>query len=377
MKYTAEQIKPKRYPDEKPSEDRAYVNYRVLLDNGTQSLFNWNPISQSDGKMIWNKYVTWFIDIPNPPEELRFLAYPENKPEQDGEYWVHNKVHDKWDVHFWSGNYFTNLVSAYWDNLFDYFIPYRLDEPVSDTDELDEPLGNSEQLEREDKVTYKPKDKFSDYTDEELLLELINRNVMFEAPKKTERLVRHYEVFVDIGDDNTASIILPQDSLFKLREIVYDEQSSNPCQSERDNEMELKILVDWRKDKDMVNLNTGRVTKDDFRTICTQFLDAEGYDVAKREPEWLPCPNPECRCKRAVYIDVNTIDSLEGDYTYYSVLCDGCGYCGPEAKTPQEAIRLHNLIAKNAKRSSLCEPENEYYGLCCDEDGNVLPRKES
>jgi hypothetical protein len=341
MKYTAERIKPKKHPDEKPSESGFNVQYRVLLDDGRQALFDWNPVTPSETMMTWDRYVTWFIDIPNPPSELKFLAYPQNKPKEAGLYLVHYKPADDWgDIYYPDDNI--------WDEHIDYFIPYRLDEPVSDTDELDEPLGNSEQLEREDKVTYKPKDKFSDYTDEDLLLELINRNVMFEAPKKKERFVRHYEVIVGIGDDNTASIILPQDSLFKLREIVYDEQSSNPCQSERDNEMELKILVDWRKDKDMVNLNTGRVTKDDFRTICTQFLDAEGYDVAKREPEWLPCPNPECRCKRAVYIDVNTIDSLEGDYTYYSVLCDGCGYCGPEAKTPQEAIRLHNLISSKS-----------------------------
>jgi hypothetical protein len=337
MKYTAERIKPKKHPDEKPSESGFNVQYRVLLDDGRQALFDWNPVTPSETMMTWDRYVTWFIDIPNPPSELKFLAYPQNKPKEAGLYLVHYKPADDWgDIYYPDDNI--------WDEHIDYFIPYRLDEPVSDTDELDEPLGNSEQLEREDKVTYKPKDKFSDYTDEDLLLELINRNVMFEAPKKTERFVRHYEVFVDIGDDNTASIILPQDSLFKLREIVYDEQSSNPCQSERDNEMELKILVDWRKDKDMVNLNTGRVTKDDFRTICTQFLDAEGYDVVKREPELLPCPF----CGGECY----TWNPAENDW---SAACQDCTYNSGCGDSESEAIRLHNLIADNA----LLESEDE------------------
>lgn len=108
-----------------------------------------------------------------------------------------------------------------------------------------------------------------------------------------------------------------------------------------------------------MNINKRLDKIEDVLTELQVFLNGEGIlpsvhyfndDVVKCEPEWLPCPNPECRCKRAVYIDVHTIDSLEGDYTYYFVLCDGCGYCGPEAKTPQEAIRLHNLISTKKRK---------------------------
>lgn len=136
----------------------------------------------------------------------------------------------------------------------------------------------------------------------------------------------------------------------------------------------LKILVDWRKDKDTVNLNSGQVAKRDFRSICTQFLDAEGYDVVKREPELKACPNPIC--ERTKYLEVIEIPSR---YAYpnkeFIVECKNCGYRGGRGSSEEQAVKLHNLIADNAKRSSLCEPENEYYGLWCDEDGNVLPRK--
>jgi Pyruvate/2-oxoacid:ferredoxin oxidoreductase delta subunit len=317
--YKLEDIKPKRYPKEKPSKEGWYLAY--LNVHGTWTDYHYEV--SRDTIYPWDtRPITWFIDIPGAPPELKPLAYPQNKPSEDGEYWCHNKERDAWYSLRWDR-------SHSWNSNIDYFIPYRLD---------------------------------------------------------------------------------------------------------KENEMELKILVDWRKDKDMVNLNTGRVTKDDFRTICTQFLDAEGYDVAKRvgqpsfkdkvlwhdkhieitdldgftdifmiasisspkryvfvtdeqlaechkaveerEPELKDCPNPECRWRHNVYVKENIINS-DDDYVLHYVLCEGCGYCGPEAKTPQEAIRLHNLIAKNAKRSSLFELENEYYGLWCDEDGNVLPRKES
>lgn len=68
---------------------------------------------------------------------------------------------------------------------------------------------------------YEPKNKFSDYTDEDLLLELVNRNVMLEAPKKTERFVPHYEVIVGIGNNDSASIILPAKSFEVLCDLVY------------------------------------------------------------------------------------------------------------------------------------------------------------
>lgn len=80
----------------------------------------------------------------------------------------------------------------------------------------------------------------------------------------------------------------------ELQKRMDDVAENIKAQLDKENEMEyeggLKILVDWRKDKDEVHLNKGKVAKSDFRTICAQFLDAEGYDVTKREPEIKACP---------------------------------------------------------------------------------------
>jgi hypothetical protein len=224
--------------------------------------------------------------------------------------------------------------------------------------EMDEPLGNSEQLEREDKVTYKPKDKFSDYTDEDLLLELINRNVMFEAPKKTERFVRHYEVFVGIGDDNTASIILPQDSLFRLREIVYDEQSSNPFQLERENEVvfreniwdtdEMKAEYDKSKPQMVALFDTSYgkplnaivVLADELTAFAQHWLDLQGYDVVKREPELLPCP--VCGGKANL---------VHWDVEEYYIVCDvnDCPIRTLYYSTAHQAIKAWNVLPRKEK----------------------------
>jgi hypothetical protein len=64
------------------------------------------------------------------------------------------------------------------------------------------------------------------YTDEELLLELINRNVLGDAPSKTERFVKYFEVVVGVGNNNVAYITLPEDSYQKLCDIVCAEQKA-------------------------------------------------------------------------------------------------------------------------------------------------------
>ena len=73
-------------------------------------------------------------------DELKPKRYPENKPSEDGEYWCHHHILDYWKPLNWDGcwtyfdEYEQETVLCMW---VDYFIPYRLDEPLSDTDELE------------------------------------------------------------------------------------------------------------------------------------------------------------------------------------------------------------------------------------------------
>lgn len=58
-------------------------------------------------------------------------------------------------------------------------------------------------------------------TDEKLLLlSIIHRSVVLDAPKKTEYFTPHKEITVAIGKDNTARIILDNDALDELYSIV-------------------------------------------------------------------------------------------------------------------------------------------------------------
>jgi hypothetical protein len=68
---------------------------------------------------------TWFIDIPGAPDELKPLAYPENKPKEDGRYLFHNRHLDSWDV-FYHGFHVRGMYEAN----FDWFIPYNLEEKM-------------------------------------------------------------------------------------------------------------------------------------------------------------------------------------------------------------------------------------------------------
>ena len=131
MRYTAEQIRPKRYPKEKPSE-MDWV-YRIMGSNFEGRAY-WGTINYD-----W-KNVKWFIDIPGAPPELKPLAYPEHKPSEDGVYMVHLRTADEWIVGSWLS--YRGMIDNWNPKEVDYFIPYRL-EPVSDTDEL----------EREDEVS--------------------------------------------------------------------------------------------------------------------------------------------------------------------------------------------------------------------------------
>jgi len=91
MRYTAEQITPKRNPENKPKQYmKSYWTDTVLWAKSY-----WGP-NWFRGDDMWDTFKFWFIDIPNAPEELKPLAYPENKPSEDGVYVVHDKNRDAW-----------------------------------------------------------------------------------------------------------------------------------------------------------------------------------------------------------------------------------------------------------------------------------------
>lgn len=72
------------------------------------------------------------------------------------------------------------------------------------------------------------------------------------------------------------------------------------------------------------------------RNACKSFLARIGYDVIKREPELLPCPNPECGRECKIF------DSLDDIW----VQCNYCYYRSPEARTVKEAVRLHSQMPR-------------------------------
>jgi hypothetical protein len=115
VRYTAEEIMPKRYPDEMVNKGGTYW---ALTNGGVWEKVGLNPLYLYEG-------FTWFIDIPGAPEELRPLKYPENEPEEPGKYIVHYMTATKdknmeWFVKTWDGFSFETLFVVDW------FIPYRI-----------------------------------------------------------------------------------------------------------------------------------------------------------------------------------------------------------------------------------------------------------
>ena len=247
MSYTKEQLMPKRYPQEKPSVNEKQYHIYTKSFYPSEEWRRW--WIYDDYSELWRRHVDWFIDIPGAPEEVKPLAYPENKPEGFGPYLAHIIKGDKWvDVEWWKTRWACDIDEG--DMTIDYFIPIRLDEP----------FGNSEQLE----CTGIP---------------IISSSTLFAV-----------EEF-----DNTISI------------------SDSP-------EEPGGISIDC----------------DEFTVLAKRWLDQQGYDIIKREPEIAPCPNPECRN------DKMHLEGCEDDMWYY---CHKCGYAGPTANSKSEAGRLHNLIA--------------------------------
>jgi hypothetical protein len=121
VRYTAEEIMPKRYPDEKPRRQAYYWCYDI--EDGWVYYKAWCIHK----KMIFDgveEFVDWFVDVPfydgkNAPEELKPVKYPENKPEKVGSYLVHRKNRDEWVLRVW-------LNSVPWHENIDWFIDYPL-----------------------------------------------------------------------------------------------------------------------------------------------------------------------------------------------------------------------------------------------------------
>ena len=116
-RWTAEEIRPKRYPDNKPSEGGLLITFWVIKANGAILGFAY-PATYT-----WDN-VLWFIDIPNAPEPLKPAAYPENRPDKNGLYWCHCVRRDDWDKLLYEDG-------AWWDEnhvftIIDYYIPYQL-----------------------------------------------------------------------------------------------------------------------------------------------------------------------------------------------------------------------------------------------------------
>ena len=96
-----------------------------------------------------------------------------------------------------------------------------------------------------------------------------------------------------------------------------------------------------------INTHFIRIDPDELTAFARSWLDQQGYDVNKREPEIDPCPNPECEDNGCFVIQEDAVSSNINlkDPKICWVTCPRCGYESPKEETTAEAIRLHNLIA--------------------------------
>ena len=119
-RYTAEEIMPKRYPENNPKADSDYW----VIDSDLVMSYGYDPKIE-----MWSwKNVDWFIDVPGAPEELKPLKYPENRPSEDGCYWVHISISDSWYQWIWNDN-FRYIMRCGWGDPQedpDWFIPHRI-----------------------------------------------------------------------------------------------------------------------------------------------------------------------------------------------------------------------------------------------------------
>jgi hypothetical protein len=152
MKYTKEQLMPKRYSENRPLREGAtyYIYTESFYGNPDWSLWHFYDNSY---KPIWDKHVIWYIDIPDAPDEVRPLAYPENKPSENGLFIFHHIFGlDKWFTGWWNGRYFQRSKnnSGKLARDVDYFIDVRLDKE----EDVREMIWNTDKLCVEKSDTY-------------------------------------------------------------------------------------------------------------------------------------------------------------------------------------------------------------------------------
>jgi hypothetical protein len=66
-------------------------------------------------------------------------------------------------------------------------------------------------------------------------------------------------------------------------------------------------------------------------------------DVVKREPELLPCPNPECEG------DISDIYTEQKENDYWVTYCDYCGLKAPMEYTREQSIKIWNALPRKEK----------------------------
>ncbi len=249
MKYTKEQLMPKRYPEHKPIFKSRH-KYWVIHKDGDILYYWW-----CEGSLevdCWDAHVSWFIDIPGAPDEVKPLAWTRGETEVNpGQYLCHRFDRDVWEKLRYQ--VFTDVWIKESGKIvgdIDYYIPIRLDKEVMSWKQLGHDCGE-------------PWGKPTNDKDE------------------------------DVSEDDVKTYIVSNHKM-----ITNDTEITN-----------------W----------------------CVSRLECVGYDVVKREPEIVPCPNPECSDNGCFIIR---------DEEIYWIRCPRCGYEGPKEDTPAEAIRLHNLTAE-------------------------------
>jgi len=213
------------------------------LNSRTKEQFGWTI----DSTPFSSKTTEWIIPIPDAPDEVKPLKYPESKPMENGKYICHIKywlvdgyalpLPEEWMIVGWDGDDWECVRKRV-----DYFIPIRLD--------------------KEENVSW-----------------------------RKSRIIR---------DGNGIGVLSDHFINLQESESVWFEE----------NEWHIE-LVEW--------------------------LDHEGYDVVKREPEIAPCPFCGGECH-------SIFDIADDDYPY-RIMCTECRYNSKRTYLESEAIRLHNQIA--------------------------------
>ena len=119
------------------------------------------------------------------------------------------------------------------------------------------------------------------------------------------------------------------------------------------------LLVAYRDNRKKLLMKETKSLFNDPDTIGTEFedmtgfakhwLDLQGYDITKRQPEIAPCPFCGHDCEVDVAINKHGRAFIGEKKQVYCEKDVSCGYRGPFAFTAEEAIEKHNLIAGKDK----------------------------